>query len=83
MGDAGGGDGTIQKRDLTETIKLATNAVADKLAELKKSGSSINIVQMFEMQMLMNKLSQLSEMSTSVVSASNSAIASMARNVKS
>ena len=37
---------------------------------------------MFEMQMLMNHLSQLSEMATSVVSASNSAIADMARNVK-
>ncbi|MBV9941051.1 MAG: DUF5407 family protein, partial [Solirubrobacterales bacterium] len=37
----------------------------------------------FEMQMLMNRLSQLSEMATSVASATNSAIASMARNVKS
>ena len=73
----------IQKSDLTSTIQLATEAVKTKLAELKTSGSSINIVQMFEMQMLMNKLSQISEMSTSVVSASNSAIASMARNVKS
>jgi len=34
------------------------------------------------MQLLMNHLSQVSEMSTSIVSASNSAISSMARNVK-
>jgi hypothetical protein len=35
------------------------------------------------MQMLMNHLSQLSEMATAVVSSANSAISSMARNVKS
>jgi hypothetical protein len=34
------------------------------------------------MQMLMNHLSQLSEMSTAVVNASNTAINTMARNVK-
>lgn len=41
------------------------------------------VADMFAMQMLMNHLSQLSEMSTSVVSAANSAISSMARNIKS
>ncbi len=60
-----------------------TAAVESMLAELSKAGDSISISAMFEMQMQMNKLSQMSEMSTSVVSASNSAIASMARNVKS
>ena len=76
-----GGTGTND--DLVNTISTATAAVKDKLGEMSSSGGSISIVDMFQMQMLMNKLSQLSEMSTSVVSASNSAIASMARNVKS
>jgi hypothetical protein len=43
----------------------------------------VNIADMFAMQMQMNKLSQLSEMSAGIVSATNSAIASMARNIKS
>ena len=37
---------------------------------------------MFEMQMLMNQLAQLSELSTAVVSADNQAIQSSARNVR-
>jgi hypothetical protein len=43
---------------------------------------SISIADMFSMQMSMNQLSQLSEMSTAVVSAANTSIESMARNVK-
>jgi len=60
---------------LAEQLKMKLDALAGR--------DSINITDMFEMQMLMNKLSQLSEMSTSVISAANSAISSMARNVKS
>lgn len=79
-----GGQGDELSRDsLVSAISVATESVNNKLAELKQGGENINIVQMFEMQMAMNRLSQLSEMSTSVVSASNSAMASMARNVKS
>jgi len=81
------GDGVtregFKQDDLFLTLNDATKAVQTKLKALQAKGSNISIVDMFEMQMLMNKLSQLSEMSTSVVSASNSAIASMARNVKS
>jgi hypothetical protein len=81
------GDGTTREGfavdDLFNLVGEATAAVKAKLATIKGTGSSISIGEMFEMQMLMNHLSQLSEMSTSVVSASNSAISSMARNVKS
>lgn len=63
-------------------INAATASAKAKLSNIKSRNSSISIGDMFEMQMLMNHLSQLSEMSTSVVSASNSAIASMARNIK-
>jgi hypothetical protein len=38
---------------------------------------------MFEMEMLLNHLAQLSEMVTNLVSAANLAINNMARNVKS
>jgi len=81
------GDGTVREGfnvdDMFGLITDATKQVKDKMAALKGKGDNISIVDMFEMQMLMNKLSQLSEMSTSVVSSANSAISSMARNVKS
>lgn len=68
---------------MLDRVNQATKAVEQKLEQLKNRGENISIADMFEMQLMMNKLAQLSEMSTSVVSASNSAIASMARNVKS
>lgn len=67
---------------LFKVIADATVSAKTKLLEIKNRRSSISIGDMFEMQMLMNHLSQLSEMATNVVSASNSAIADMARNVK-
>jgi hypothetical protein len=63
-------------------VNDATRQAKIKLDEIKSRRSAISIGDMFEMQMLMNNLSQLSEMSTNVVGASNSAIQSMARNVK-
>ena len=80
---AHGVDARMETADPSETIKQAIADVQAKLGLLKQRGEQISIVDMFQMQMLMNHLSQLSEMSTSVLSASNSAIASMARNVKS
>jgi hypothetical protein len=80
------GDGQVREGfSPDEMFKLITDATADvkkKLKTLKGQGTNISIADMFEMQMLMNHRSQLSEMSTGVISASNSAIASMARNVK-
>lgn len=67
---------------LFSIINDATISAKAKLSGIKSRRSAISIGDMFEMQMLMNHLSQLSEMSTSIVSASNSAIASMARNLK-
>jgi len=67
---------------LFAVINNATISAKAKLSSIKSRRSAISIGDMFEMQMLMNHLSQLSEMATSVVSASNSAIASMSRNIK-
>lgn len=67
---------------LLDIVNDATVSAKSKLSLLKGRRSSISIADMFDMQMLMNHLSQLSEMSTSVVSASNTAISSMARNTK-
>lgn len=72
--------------DPAELLKIITDATADvrkKLGPIKQTGKSITIAGMFEMGVLMNHLGQLSEMSTSVARAANSAISSMARNGKS
>ena len=63
-------------------IDNATASVQKKLSTMQAKKSAISIGDMFEMQMLMNHLSQLSEMSTAVVGAANSAIISMTRNLK-
>jgi hypothetical protein len=60
----------------------ATQQVKAKLEALSNVKSAVSIQAMFEMQMLMNHLSQLSEMSTGVLSAMNTSVSSMARNVK-
>ncbi len=67
---------------LFKIVSDATVSAKAKLLEIKNRRSAISIGDMFEMQMLMNHLSQLSEMSTNVVAASNAAISSMARNLK-
>ena len=63
-------------------INNATISAKTKLLEIQARRSAISIGDMFEMQMLMNHLSQLSEMATSIVQASNTCISDMARNVK-
>ena len=67
---------------LFSVLNDAVASAKTKLAQIKQNTSSISIGDMFEMQMLMNHLSQLSEMSSAVVSASNSAITRMAQGVK-
>lgn len=66
---------------ISKIIEAQTAAVEAKLKELQ-SKPTIEPKDLFEIQLKMNLLAQLSEMSTSIISASNSAIASMARNVK-
>lgn len=81
-----GGSATVHSgfsvRSLFRIVSDATVSAKTKLLEIKNRRSAISIGDMFEMQMLMNHLSQISEMATSVVTASHSAISSMARNVK-
>lgn len=68
---------------LKTVINDAMKTAKEKLIEIKtKKSEEISIGQMFEMQFLMNNLSQLSEMTTSVVSAANASLMSMARAIK-
>jgi hypothetical protein len=86
FGQLSGSDATRQPgfdvKALFHIVNDATRSAKAKLMEIKNRRSAISIGDMFEMQMLMNHLSQLSEMSTAVVSAANQAVSSMARNVK-
>jgi exo-beta-1,3-glucanase (GH17 family) len=68
--------------EMLRSMQEQSAAVQKQLDSMRAKGDSISVPDMFEMQMLMNKLSQMSEMSTGILSASNAAIASMARNIK-
>ena len=71
----------IDKQALVEIVSDLTVQTQSKLDHIRAQGSSVSIGDMFDMQMIMNRLSQMSEMVTSVMSGMNSAILSMARNM--
>jgi hypothetical protein len=78
----GGNQARFEVQQLFDIVNSAVISAKTQLAIISQNRSSINIGDMFEMQMLMNKLSQVSEMATNVVSAGQTALMSMARNVK-
>jgi len=75
------GSNNIDYATMFSVLDTATLAVKNQMDQLANR-SSVSIVQMFELQMRMNKLSQLSEMSANVLSSANTAITSMARGIK-
>ncbi len=54
----------------------------DAMREESSKGSGMSIVKMFELQIAMTELENMSSASTNLVSALNSAVGSMARNLK-
>ena len=69
---------------LIDAIRKGQAAIKGKLANLPpaKDDDEVSIMDIFEMQMLANHFSQITEMSPNVVSASNAAIGGMARNFR-
>lgn len=67
---------------LFTAVNALTLSAKTKIGLIAARRSAISIGDMFEMQMLMNHLSQVSEMTSDVVSAANASIMTMARNVK-
>lgn len=63
-------------------VEEATTKAREKLESMRGGQEDISITEMFQMQMDMNRLSQLSEMSTAVVSAAGSSIQTIARHTK-
>ena len=72
----------VNQQALFSQIEKSSQQVKDKLNALAPKGDAISVLDMFEMQMLMNHMSQLCEMVSSVASATNSAMSSMTRNIK-
>lgn len=69
-------------KNLFALINDAVAQAGQKLQEIKQNTTGVNIGDMFEMQMIMNRLAQLDELSLQVVSEANTAIQSMAHNVR-
>lgn len=67
---------------LIALINQVSNDAKTKLNSISAAKESVSIGDMFAMQMLMNHLSQMGEMSTAVVAAANTAILEMTRDVK-
>jgi hypothetical protein len=72
----------IEFSPLVDTIEQLSLNAKSMIARIRSKRSAMSIADMFDLQMAMNKLSQFSEMSTSVVAGINSAIASVNRNLK-
>jgi hypothetical protein len=79
---AQGATGELELNEIIEVVENAVERVKAKIEEVAARGEQVSIGDMFDMQMIMNNLAQVSEMSSSVLSAANSTIQSMARNVK-
>jgi aerobic-type carbon monoxide dehydrogenase small subunit (CoxS/CutS family) len=79
---AGYTDISFDFQTLISILSQATQAAKDEIATISGLQNNVAIGDMFNMQMQMNKLSQMTEMLTSVLSASNASIMSMARNMK-
>jgi len=67
---------------LVDEIERMTSLAKSKIAQIRSKRSAMSIADMFDLQMAMNKLTQFSEMSTSVIAAMNSSISSLNRNIK-
>ena len=74
-------EGAVQAEDAAGTVQAEG---AEGAVKADDAGVATNAEEQasFEAQMRVNHVSQLSEMSTSVTAASNTAVSDMARNVK-
>lgn len=73
----------MQFSALVSEINDLTAIAKSKIAIIRSKKSAMSIADMFDLQMAMNKLTQFSEMSTSVITSMNTAINDVSRNMKS
>jgi hypothetical protein len=67
---------------LVDEINRLSAQAKSKIDTIRSKQSAMSIADMFDLQMAMNKLSQFSELSTSVISSMNTSAGSIARNMK-
>lgn len=82
MGYQTGARGGFDIDTLVDIITSATEQMKQKIETIKQNQDNISIADVFDGQMLMNHLSQLSEMTTAIVSAAHAANKSIAQNVR-
>jgi len=76
---------TFDFSSMATNINAMATKVKTQLDKMQSNATSggVGVADMFSMQLAMNQMSQLTEMSSSVLSAANSSMMSMARNIKS
>lgn len=67
---------------LVSEIEGMTAVVNSKIETMRAKKDEMSIAAMFDMQYAMNKLSQVSEYSSAVVSAMNTAMIGVAKNIR-
>lgn len=72
----------VEMEPLINLITTEQTDVMEKLQAIKEAKSSISIADMFDMQLRMNKLGQMAEMGSSIISAANTSIKSMTSGIK-
>lgn len=72
----------INFRDLSTCVNEMTDQAKEQMAKMKEKKDSMSINDMFELQMIMNKLSQIAETNSAVMTALHSAISQSARAIK-
>jgi hypothetical protein len=82
MGFAGSLQVSVGFSYLIDEINRLSAQAKSMIIAIRSKKSAMSIADMFDLQMAMNKLSQFSEMSTSIISAMNTSSNSIARNVK-
>jgi|GEM_PF-2628274 len=67
---------------LVQQLESLSQTVLSKVAAIRSAKSAMSIADMFDLQMSMNKLSQSSEMGSSLVASIHQACSMVSRNLK-
>lgn len=72
----------VELKDLYKEMDQTAKELQQTIKEIQNANEALSVGDMLEMQLLMDHLSELAATSASVVSAADSTIMSMGRNVK-
>lgn len=72
---------TIHLSKLLKMIKSEAEAVSAQMAALEKEGSAISVTSMIQLQLIMNKFSQITDLGSTTVTLFNQSFRNMISNV--